>query len=237
MDSKFIEWLEKHFDNKNTRQTAISDVRRIWNTYGDLDEHYDRDGLESVLSDFSYSAIDERNNESNPTKMDFTGKLRTSISAYKSHLNRYVRFKEDAVFHSGYEEIENIRELQTVSELSFRYEQDLQTALIACIDQLETGMSLIQNGKEYSVPSGRIDALCLDAQGGHVVIELKAVTAKRDVLGQIAAYMADIEEETGKRPRGILIAPDFDDKLVSGARMISGLKLMRYSFKFSFFEK
>ncbi len=84
------------------------------------------------------------------------------------------------------------------------------------------------------MPSGRIDALALDAQGRNVVIELKAVTAKREVLGQIAAYMADIEDEKGRRPRGILIAPDFDPKLVSGARMIDGLSLLRYSFSFAF---
>lgn len=67
-----------------------------------------------------------------------------------------------------------------------------------------------------------------------MVIELKAVTARREVLGQIAAYMADIAEQTGTKPRGILIAPDFDAKLKSGARMIDDLHLMRYSFSFQF---
>ncbi len=55
-----------------------------------------------------------------------------------------------------------------------------------------------------------------------------------DQLTYSAAYMADIEFETGSRPRGIIIAPDFDAKLVSGARMIEGLTLIEYKFAFQF---
>ncbi len=231
-EQRYSAWIHQHLENPSTQQTALSDVRRIAREYGDLDKFFDEDALEWVLSELEYTASDEREGKPNPSKLQINGDLRKGLASYKSHLKRYIRFRQD--IENAAADSNSAPKLAESANLSFRYEQDLQTALVACIDQIEPGMTLAENGKEFQVPSGRIDALVRDSQNLLVVIELKAVTAKRDVLGQIAAYMADIQDETGTRPRGILIAPEFDDKLVSGARMIEGLKLMRYSFSFSF---
>lgn len=230
MDDRFQDWLAALHPAGTTAGQYMSDLRRIETHYGPL-EVMDDPALEELLAEFSYSAIDARNGAANPTRLPIQGELYKSLASYRSGIRKYLTWRAEAEAQPLPPQSEEARE---TAELAFRYEQDLQTALIACIGQIEPGMRLAENGKEYQVATGRIDALALDAQGRHVVIELKAVTAKREVLGQIAAYMADILDETGTRPRGILIAPDFDARLIAGARMVEGLALMRYSFAFNF---
>lgn len=244
MHPRFADWLSRAVPNERTQSTKLSELRRVEAHYGDLDALYDADELTGLLDELTYTTEMARAGVENPSKMDINGDIRNNLASYKSAVMKYARFRADV-------ELEAARPALSVDDedgafaqavppsprdLAFRYEDDLQTALIACIDQLEPGMHLVDGGKEYAVSSGRIDALARDGAGRHVVVELKAVTARREVLGQIAAYMADIEDATGTRPRGILIAPDFDPKLVSGARMIEGLTLKRYSFAFTFAE-
>ncbi len=113
-------------------------------------------------------------------------------------------------------------------------EKDLNAALRQNIAQIEPGLTVIDNGKERTVASGRIDILAQDAQGRKLVIELKAVKAPRDAVAQVLAYMGDIQAEYGGDVRGLLIAPDFDPRAVSAARMVPALALQRFSFVFSF---
>lgn len=235
MDDRFSDWLRRAVPSSVTWQTKMSEVRRLGTVYGDLEAHYASDGLESIAGELVYSSVDKRNGEENPSKIPIDGDLYNNLSSYRSALRKYQLFCEERDTLPAASSLPDV-ETAEAQALSFRYEQDLQTALVACIDQIEPGLRIAENGVERQVPSGRIDALAIDSAGQHVVIELKAVTAKREVLGQIAAYMADIEDETGIRPRGILIAPDFDAKLLSGARMISGLSLMTYAFNFTFSE-
>lgn len=231
MDERFSEWLRADVPSEITWQTKLSEARRLERVYGDLDTLYDADEMEGMMGELAYSAVDKRNQEPNPSQIPIDGDIYNNLSSYRSAARKYQRFRECQ--HRG-DGLSLGSEILAEAELSFRYEEDLQSALISCIGQIEKGMTLAANGKEYAVASGRIDALALDSESRHVVIELKAVTARREVLGQIAAYMADIEDATGTRPRGILIAPDFDAKLMSGARMIDGLRLMKYHFSFTF---
>ncbi|WP_205619235.1 endonuclease NucS domain-containing protein [Neomegalonema perideroedes] len=120
------------------------------------------------------------------------------------------------------------------TEQTFSMERDLQAALRRSIAQLEPGLTIVDGGAERSVASGRIDILARDASGALVVIELKAVKAPRDAVAQILAYMGDLQEEEGGALRGILVAPDYDARAVSAARMVPALKLVTYGFSFSF---
>lgn len=233
MDERYRAWLRSAVPSEATFRTKLSELRRIEKAYGDLDAQFDADELTSLIEDLTYSSADARSDQENPSLLIIDGDLRNNLASYKSAASKYARFRQDLEGSTTDWRKENTEQGLT-TDLSFRYEQDLQTALIACLDQLEPGMTLVEGGKEYQVASGRIDARAIDKHGNSVVLELKAVTAKRDVLGQIAAYMADISDETGKRPRGILIAPEFDDKLISGARMIENLELKKYAFSFSF---
>jgi RecB family endonuclease NucS len=120
------------------------------------------------------------------------------------------------------------------TEAVLSLERDLNAALRQNISQLEPGLTIIDGGKERTVASGRIDILAEDQQGRKVVIELKAVRASRDAVAQVLAYMGDIYADSEHNVRGLLIAPDFDPRAISAARMVPQLVLRRFSFQFSF---
>jgi hypothetical protein len=204
--------------------------------YGDLDALFDEDELQGLIDELTYTTDDARHGRPNPSRIRTEGDIRNNLASYKSAVMKYQRFRQDVESEAARPAARRIEERRggAADSPTLSLEADLQRALRANIEQVEPGLRLADGGAEKKVDSGFIDILAAEASGRPVVIELKAVTARREVLGQIAAYMADVAEETGQPPRGILIAPEFDPRLVSGARMVEGLKLMRYSFSFTF---
>ena len=120
------------------------------------------------------------------------------------------------------------------AELRFGLERDLQKALRANVQQLEPGLKIIDDGAEKSVEAGRIDITAEDGDGCLVVIELKAGTADLRSIGQILSYMASVGDDPNRCVRGILIANNFDHRVVVAARAVPTLSLVAYSFQFSF---
>lgn len=123
------------------------------------------------------------------------------------------------------------------SPISFGLERDLQRVLRHNIEQLETGLSIIDGGTERTVDAGRIDITAKDGDGNLVVIELKAGTAGMDSIGQILSYMGSIENPEGKHVRGILVAYDFDRRLEMAAKAASNVSLKAYSVQFTFQDR
>ncbi len=128
--------------------------------------------------------------------------------------------------------LEETEEIADALETTFGLERDLQRALRLNIEQLESGLKILDGGNERSVPSGRIDITTEDERGATVVIELKVGEADRDAVGQILSYIGDIDDE--KPVRGILVAGDFTKRAISAARVVPRIELRRYSFRFSF---
>lgn len=119
-------------------------------------------------------------------------------------------------------------------ETTFGLERDLQHALRSNIEQLEPGLKIADEGKEQTIAEvGRIDITAQDHEGTTVVIELKAGTADREVIGQVLSYMGGLSD-TKKAIRGILIAGDFTSRATAAARAVPNLRLMKYKFKFTF---
>lgn len=111
----------------------------------------------------------------------------------------------------------------------------MQAALRVAIDQLEPGLTIIDEGAERSVESGFIDITARDEAGAVVVIELKVGVAGQRAVAQILSYMGDVAmEEAGTPVRGILVASEFDAKAKAAARVIPTLALRRYSVRFTF---
>jgi len=127
---------------------------------------------------------------------------------------------------------ENI--IEEASEITFSLERDMQAALRKNIETLEKGLRIIDNGKERNIASGRIDITAQDKNKKTVVIELKAFTARPDVIAQTLAYMQAVKEEDKTEVRGIIVASDFNDKVKLAARQILNLKLVKYSFQFNY---
>jgi Endonuclease NucS len=126
-------------------------------------------------------------------------------------------------------------EIPSIGSTAFGLERDLQLALRLSIEQLETGLMVIDGGKEQTVPSGRIDITARDQRGSIVVIELKAGEADRDAVAQTLAYMGDLMTKDVDVPmRGILVAKEFTARAKAAALPVPNVKLVRYGFQFTF---
>lgn len=240
MDPRFKAWMLASGNDPAATNSRISNLRRVEAAYGDLDAIYDDDGFASLLSELSYSTNDARINAPNRSLLPINGDLYNGLATLRSALSKYMRFRQevaratlpDAMDEAPPAPLEDIT--GEARELTFSLERDLQAALRKSIDQLDPGLTIVDGGAEYSVASGRIDILAQDASGRRVVIELKAVRASRDAVGQILAYMGDIQEQTGEEVRGVLVAPEFDNRSLSAARVVPTLRLVTYGFTFTF---
>jgi hypothetical protein len=241
MDSRFEAWMLACGNDPAATKSRISNLRRIESWYGDLDALDAEDGLASVLADLAYTASDARSGAANPSVIPIDGDIRNGLATLRSAVNKYLRFRQDVVqaalpdmSDDGVPVSAEPLAFGEARELTFSLEQDLQAALRKSIDQLEPGLMIIDGGGEYTVPSGRIDILAEDTSGAHVVVELKAVRATRDAVAQTLAYMGDISQQTTRDVRGVLVAPEFDAKAISAARVVPTLSLVVYSFTFTF---
>ena len=183
-------WLEQRDLAPSSVKTYIGDAQRVEEYYRDLDKLYAEDHLAAVLQELRYSADDERRNAPNPSKIPTAPK---NLSSYRAAVNRYREYREadgtraDSDLSAPGEDDERGRLMGL--------ERDLQAALRDCIEQLEPGLAISDDGAERSVASGFIDITAKAPDGTVVVIELKTGTARREAIGQILSYMGDVAEE------------------------------------------
>lgn len=124
-------------------------------------------------------------------------------------------------------------EEQVVTEFAISIEKDLQIYLSNRLNELEAGLTLI--GTEYETTAGFIDIFCKDRNGNYVVIETKAGKARDAALGQILGYIgALIENEIKEKVRGILVASEFDNRIILASKVLDNITLTKYSLNFTF---
>ena len=124
-------------------------------------------------------------------------------------------------------------EEQAVTEFAISIEKDLQIYISNRLNEIENGLTLI--GTEYGTAAGFIDIFCKDKNGNYVVIETKAGKAKDAALGQILGYIgALIENGISEEIRGILVASDFDNRIILASRALQNISLTKYSLSFKF---
>lgn len=235
------EEFEVYARGRNLADITISQrvyaLKRIERAYDiDLDEEYRRDGLESLLNQFSYSVIDQRSGAPNPSKMDIDNeKLLTHLRWYRSHITDYLRFCGGETF--PIDEIQQAVADELIDEVvgkTFALERDLQFALRLNLDQLEKGLKIIDGGSERRVDAGFIDILARDHNNILTVIELKAETSRPDAIAQILAYMGALSAETSEQVRGLLVAGDHHPRVILAARAVQNLTLKKYRYRFEF---
>jgi hypothetical protein len=120
---------------------------------------------------------------------------------------------------------------------SISMENDLRDFLAENIFLVEKGLTLI--GKEYDTrEAGRIDLLCKDKNGYHVVIELKKGRIGHEVVGQALKYIGWVQKNLNKKTRGIVVVNEPDDKLLYAALPIGDLvKIKYYKVNFAISDK
>ena len=118
-------------------------------------------------------------------------------------------------------------EVEESIEASLSLERDLHSYLATRVSEIESSLTLVENGVEYQTEAGRVDLLARDRENHTVVIELKAGKAKDSALGQLLGYMGCLSA-SGTTVRGILVASSFDSRVVFAARGLPNVKLVRY---------
>jgi len=147
---------------------------------------------------------------------------------------------DKGVHLAGEENNEDIEDEETFIETTISLERDLEDHIIRNLDQIEDGLKLYSrdglNGRQFNTDVGRVDILAIDKNNNFVVIELKAGKAHHSVISQILVYMSWVRQNIadGKEVRGIVIADDFDKKLMYGASETPNISLKKYEVNFTF---
>jgi len=126
-------------------------------------------------------------------------------------------------------------EVEESIEASLSLERDLHSYLATRVCEIESGLTLVEDGVEYPTEAGKIDLLARDSASRLVVIELKAGKGKDNALGQLLGYMGCLSASEPS-VRGILVASSFDSRVVFAARGLLNVKLVRYQLSFSLEE-
>ncbi len=175
---------------------------------------------------------------SNPRSEDHNRIRAGNVSQLRNPGNVFMNQNRDInPYFEGIPSSEESLEERNTSLRSLSLERDLQRALRDNIDQLEPGLTIIDGGIERTVEAGRIDITAEDTDGNLVVIELKAGKATLDSIGQLQSYMGSIENPQEKSIRGILVAYDFDARLIMAASAVPNVVLKSYSFQFVFEDR
>ena len=234
-ETDYRQHLENHDYQEKTIAVQIYRVKRVEKFHGDLDEHYDQDRMASVIEELKYTGDDRRNNRPNPSKIPFKGDIYSNLASYRHAVEWYRNFMDESA--PAEPPVSKGGDVETPVEegpgQSMGLERDLQITLRSKIEQLEPGLTVIDDGAERSVDSGRIDITARDSSGTTVVIELKAGVAGQKAVAQILSYMGDVSEEDGA-VRGILVASRFDAKAKTATRMVPSLTLRKYEVRFTF---
>lgn len=165
---------------------------------------------------------------------------KTHYAWYKSKIKKgEISVPGFGVSDEGVTDNDNENEVLETVDVSLSLERDLHSYLSTHVSEIESGLVLAENGIEYQTDAGRIDILANDAKGNFVVIELKAGKAKDNALGQLLGYMGCIKSNPhahGKEIRGILVASDFENRVIFAAKGLSTIKLVKYSVSFELQE-
>lgn len=161
-------------------------------------------------------------------------------SWYKSQIKTGKILLPDGATSSDVDDAESEIDTSIENSLEMRVsvERDLHQYLAQHLDELEPGLTMKENGVEYQTDAGRIDILAIDNEGQLVVVEVKAGKAKDSALGQILGYMGCMSsnQEAHTSVRGILVAADFDDRVVYAAKGLPNVKLVKYRLSFGLSE-
>lgn len=93
-------------------------------------------------------------------------------------------------------------------------EKGIETFYVDNLPLLEEGLALVEGGRQYSTPIGRIDLFCRSAGGEYVIVEIKADDATDSAFGQILRYIGWVHRNLPQgrsNVRGIILAGRFPE--------------------------
>jgi hypothetical protein len=88
-------WLEAQKYQAGTITAQMHRAGRVDERHGDLDEHYKRDRMASLIQALTYSTNDKRNNRPNPSNIPFDGDVYSNLASYRDAVKRYRKFRDE----------------------------------------------------------------------------------------------------------------------------------------------
>jgi hypothetical protein len=167
----------------------------------------------------------------------------TSCFCYKSSFKNM--WKDDYTDHNNItENVEHDLECNTDRTFEFILEKQLEDFLIKNWENTDLGKKydLIYENDELlsqqfnTKEVGEIDILTKDkSDGRYVVIELKKNQTSDATVGQMLRYMGWVEQNLSKNSpaKGIIIASNYDKKLLYALQKVKGVELFIYSLNFN----
>lgn len=106
-------------------------------------------------------------------------------------------------------------------------ETNLEDFVVQQLETIEPGLQLVK--RQLDTPAGRIDLLCKDVNGSHVVLELKRTQGSDRVIGQILRYMGWLKEaHPAEKVRGIVIVGNKDQALSYAASAVPDVQVKEF---------
>lgn len=97
----FDRWLRRVYVTRNggrlndsTRGSRVANCRTVESYEGDLDEHFEKDGLAELLGRLAYSTGDERECRQARHRIPINGNVRNGSATLKSAVSLYQQFRE-----------------------------------------------------------------------------------------------------------------------------------------------
>jgi hypothetical protein len=109
-------------------------------------------------------------------------------------------------------------------------ERNLEDFIVQHLDAVEPGLQLVE--RQLSTPTGRLDLLCKDPGGCHVIVELKRMQSSDEVVGQLLRYMGWFKAAHPKdKVRGIVVVGRQDHALSYAASAVPDVKVKEFKFQ------
>ena len=90
----FENWLRHVGDyTEGSIRSILSTCQRVERYEGDLDSHFDHDGMDELLGLLDYSTVDERNRARQRHDVPISGNVRNGSATLKSHAKLYWEFR------------------------------------------------------------------------------------------------------------------------------------------------
>jgi hypothetical protein len=102
-ENSFRTWMENHRGvggaglDVRTVDSRLSNCRTIERYHGDLDHHFDKDGLRGLIESLTYSTEDQRWDRPARHRIPICGNVRNGTATLKSAASLYKAFREDGI--------------------------------------------------------------------------------------------------------------------------------------------
>jgi hypothetical protein len=98
-ENEFHEWLSYKYgdgeDQKGTINSRKANYSTVCKYEGDLEDHFLKNGCQTLLARLTYTAEDKRHNRKQKHKIPITGDIKNGTATYKSVVNLYIKFRKD----------------------------------------------------------------------------------------------------------------------------------------------